>query len=81
MDPQSLGASYRQTMAWVVGSRNAATAGKLYHQRSPLKEGVFDTDDGQGYSKACPTERHVIGEKTQFAWNKITPIADTILEE
>ena len=28
MDPQSLGTSYGQTMAWVVGSRYAATAGK-----------------------------------------------------
>ena len=65
-------------MAWVVGSRNVATAGKLDHKLSPLKECVFDTDDGKGYSKVWPTERYVIGKKTQFAWNKITPIADTI---
>ena len=70
-----------RTMAWVVGSRNAATAGKLDHKLSPLKECVFDTDDGKGYRKVWPTERHVIGKKTQYAWNKITPIADTILEE
>ena len=61
--------------------RTAATAGKLDHKLSLLKEGVFDTDDGKGYSKVWPTEQHGIGEKTQFAWNKITPIADTILEE
>ena len=67
-----------RTMAWVVGSRNAATAGKLDHKLSPLKECVFDTDDGKGYSKVWPTERYVVGKKTQFAWNKITPIADTI---
>ena len=59
-----------QTMAWVVGSRNAATAGKLDHKLSLLKEGVFATDDGKGYSKVWPTERHVIGKKTQFTWNR-----------
>ena len=52
-----------RTAAWVVGSRNAATAGKLDHKLSLLKEGVFDTDDGKGYSKVWPTERHVIGKK------------------
>ena len=60
------------TLIYVIshGSRDAATAGKLYHQLSPLKECVFDTDDGKGYSKVWPTERHVIGKKTQFTWNR-----------
>ena len=52
-----------------VGSRDAATAGKLDHKLSPLKESVFDTDDWKGYSKVWPTEQHGIGKKTQFAWN------------
>ena len=52
--------------AWVVGSRNAATAGKLGHKLSPLKECLFDTDDGKGYSKVWPTERHAIGKNTIF---------------
>ena len=51
MDPPSLGASYRVNMVWVVGSRNAATAGKLDHKRSPLKECAFDTDEGKSHSK------------------------------
>ena len=50
-------------MAWVVGSRNVATAGKLYYQLSPLIECAFDTDDGKGYSKVWPTEWQVIGQK------------------
>ena len=59
-----------RTMAWVVcGQSWCGTAGKLYHKLSPLKEGVFDTDDWKGYSKVWPTEQHGIGEKTQFAWN------------
>ena len=71
-----------RTAAWVVGSRNAATAGKLDHKLSLLKEGVFATDDGKGYSKVWPTERHVIGKKnTIYLEQKTTPIADTILEE
>ena len=55
-----------RTTAWVVGSRNVATAGKLGHKLSPLKECLFDTDDGKGYSKVWPTERHAIGKNTIF---------------
>ena len=78
MDPPSLGASTGRTMAGVVGNRNAATAGKFHYKLSPLKESVFDTDDGKGYSKVWPTERHVIGKKhTIFLEQNITPIAET----
>ena len=52
-----------RTTAWAVGSRNAATAEKLDHKLSPQKECVFDTDDGEGYSKVWPTEWHVIRKK------------------
>ena len=70
-----------RTTAWVVGSRNVATAGKLGHKLSPLKECLFDTDDGKGYSKVWPTERHVIGKKhTIFLEQNITPIAETSVE-
>ena len=55
-----------QATAWVVGSRNADTAGKLGHKLSPLKECLFDTDDGKGHSKVWPTEWHAIGKNTIF---------------
>ena len=58
-----------------VGSCDAATAGKLYHKLSPLKEGVFDTDDWKGYSKVWPTEQHGIGKKHNLPGT----IADTTL--
>ena len=65
-------------MAGVVGNRNAATAGKFHYKLSPLKESVFDTDDGKGYIKVWPTEGHVIGKKhTIFLEQNITPIAET----
>ena len=50
-------------MAWIVGRRNEATAGKLYHQLSQLKECIFDTNGWKGYRQVWPTERQVRGKK------------------
>ena len=70
MDPPGLGAFTGRTMAGVVGNRNAATAGKFHYKLSPLKESVFDTDDGKGHSKVWPTEWYVIGKKHNLPGTK-----------
>ena len=66
-------------MAWIVGRRNEATAGKLYHQLSQLKECIFDTNGWKGYRQVWPTERQVRGKKYTFAWSKIVSRSEEMI--
>ena len=52
----------RRTVAWVTGSRDTATFGRLYDKVRHLKDCIFYTDDWDAFAKVLPGERHIIGK-------------------
>jgi insertion element IS1 protein InsB len=59
---KALDRSSRRTVAWVLGSRSAATFQKLYDKVSHLTDCKFYTDDWDAFGKVLPSKRHVIGK-------------------
>ena len=57
----------RRLVAWVLGSRSAATFKKLYAKVSHLTECKYFTDDWDAFAKILPKDRHVIGKSGTVA--------------
>ena len=64
---KALDRASRRTVAWVLGSRSAATFKKLYSKVSHLTECKFFTDDWDAFAKVLPKDRHVIGKSETIA--------------
>lgn len=52
-----------RTVAWVLGSRSAATFKRLYAKVKHLKGCVFYTDKWEAFAKVLPKSRHIIGKR------------------
>jgi insertion element IS1 protein InsB len=52
----------RQTVAWVIGGRDASTFRRLYDKVRHLKDCIFYTDNWDAFAKVLPHDRHVIGK-------------------
>ena len=51
-----------RTIAWVLGSRDAATFQRLYDKVKHLTNCLFYTDDWDAFAKVLPKARHIIGK-------------------
>ena len=51
-----------RTVAWVIGSRDAATFKRLYDKVKHLTNCIFYTDDWDAFAKILPKARHIIGK-------------------
>src|SRR5215475_13262520 len=51
-----------RTIAWVLGSRDAATFQRLYDKVKHLTDCQFYTDNCDAFVQVLPRERHIIGK-------------------